>query len=836
MRLAAESPLLRAWPLLLAITAGTAAAQEPVFRSSVALGTIDVMVVDRNGVPVSGLTAADFVVRVVGKPREVRTIATFGVDSTSPAASAREGARETITNTTVGDPLAPRRVLLLLFDDLAFGGLEGRQLLEAAARFVNNRPVGDRVGVFSMSGMGPQVAPTSDRPSVERALGRYVGQRPRHSGETDEVNLSIAESIAIADGNEAAFKEAVFRECLKRPDDDEEGTDLSFQYCMAQVQHVAGTKARDARHRTTLQVARVLSILEASGSIKGGTQLVLLTRGIADHGGDVPIDALERAAAAHNVTIIGFHQPALSADVFDRRPSVAAVADRALERQGLEALVDATGGRVVTVAGSADSQFVTLGRQLDALYRLGFFLEPGDQRDGNVRVQVTTNRRGLRLLPAVRTMSFASPVTAEAVARRTPEKKLEDLLASLAPASSIPISVRAFVARDQRGRGLKLTVAAMAETGEAVRAAFSLQLGSATVASGMTPELVDPEGASVPLGFTAVVPPGDYVLRLAVLSATESAGTVAYPFRARLTQAGDLVLSDPLVWAGDAGTPAYAPEAVLVTNDGIHTRIEAYPRGSAAVEGHELVLALSNDDGKPITIKRIPLAVGVEGTLAQTWLSVDGIPSGDYVFKTEILREGRLEVSLERRVRLEKPPAASVAPAAAPDGHRPGAPAASPRFDAATWLGEGGFDAIATAFKRAGRALPLDVRTVLSGAPRNAQAPGEESDLLLRVVRALRDGELDLAAVSMASLTREMKSSPVVLVLTGAVYAARGHDREAAAAWSTADAAGFGDPIFAIATIDALRRAGAHDDADAILADALTRWPSHPGVRARAMK
>ena len=47
--------------------------QQPVFRSGVDSVTVDVSVVDRDGNPITDLTAADFEIREAGKPQAVTT-------------------------------------------------------------------------------------------------------------------------------------------------------------------------------------------------------------------------------------------------------------------------------------------------------------------------------------------------------------------------------------------------------------------------------------------------------------------------------------------------------------------------------------------------------------------------------------------------------------------------------------------------------------------------------------------------------------------------------------------------------------------------------------------
>jgi hypothetical protein len=90
------------------------------------------------------------------------------------------------------------------------------------------------------------------------------------------------------------------------------------------------------------------------------------------------------------------------------------------------------------------------------------------------------------------------------------------------------------------------------------------------------------------------------------------------------------------------------------------------------------------------------------------------------------------------------------------------------------------------------------------------------------------------AGGALAALNRQLVRSPASLVLTGALYAAQGLDREAVGAWQTAEAAGTDDPAIAAGIVDALRRLGDAAGADARLDDALARWPSHAALIRRS--
>lgn len=333
------------------------------------------------------------------------------------------------------------------------------------------------------------------------------------------------------------------------------------------------------------------------------------------------------------------------------------------------------------------------------------------------------------------------------------------------------------------------------------------------------------------------MPPGDYTLRLAVLSESGAAGTLAYSFRARLTAAGPLVLSDPVVWAGDAHRPVHSASDTVATATGLHVRIEAYPSGATSVDGHALVVSVVSSGGGPsLATARVPLAVDAAGAAATAWLPVDALSTGDYTLLTTIERDGAVVQSLARPFHLEKLTIAPAAPPTTLSAPLPEPESPAP-FMAAHWLdNEGGLAAVADAFERAGIGLSAGTLRALSDPAATATSAQTVEALLIRTVRALRLGQLDLAAGHLEALTNQSKSSPAVLALTGAVYAARGHDREAAGAWATAEAAGADDPAIRVAAIDALRRLGAHREADSLLSDALTRWPGHAGVKARLKK
>jgi len=150
----------------------------PVFRGGVNLVTVDVTVLDRDGRPIVGLTAADFEVKLNGQVKPVKALDYLQAMATAPAAAPAAAAsgtpqrRRTVTNTP---PKGESRVFVVLVDDLSFDPVRGKALFQAADRFVSKLPASDVVG-FTTSSRGKTVNPTTDRTAVRAALRTVVGE------------------------------------------------------------------------------------------------------------------------------------------------------------------------------------------------------------------------------------------------------------------------------------------------------------------------------------------------------------------------------------------------------------------------------------------------------------------------------------------------------------------------------------------------------------------------------------------------------------------------------------------------------------------------------------
>jgi hypothetical protein len=128
--------VLFGWLVCVAVLAAVAQDQrtsQPTFRSGVDVIELDVSVLDKDRHPVSGLTAADFTVRVDGQPRPV--VAFHAVDLPKPippsAPWIRDVAPDIATNTKPSG-----RVVVIVIDDGGFGQIDDAIDIRAIQRRV----------------------------------------------------------------------------------------------------------------------------------------------------------------------------------------------------------------------------------------------------------------------------------------------------------------------------------------------------------------------------------------------------------------------------------------------------------------------------------------------------------------------------------------------------------------------------------------------------------------------------------------------------------------------------------------------------------------------------
>lgn len=303
----------------------------PAFRSGVDLVRVDVSVLGREGRPVTGLTARDFVVRDNGRERPIVAFSTVEVPEAD--ASLIAWRREVRPDVATNDLTARRLVVIVL--DTATGRVE--PVLAARTRAIASDIVdalgpADLAAVVFTAGAGTENF-TDDRARLRRAIAGFTVMPASEASGACPSRRCVVSTLARLSAALAAV-----------PD----------------------------RRKTVFYV---------STSGVGGAE-------------SASLDAVLRQASLSNVTIYAI-DPGGLADMARAGASpdpAAAMRTLGARQDALRALADRTGGRALVNSNDATSLIRTWLRESSHYYVLGFEADRAAGPTGERRIAVTVNR------------------------------------------------------------------------------------------------------------------------------------------------------------------------------------------------------------------------------------------------------------------------------------------------------------------------------------------------------------------------------------------------------------------------------------------------------------
>ena len=258
--------------LLTAVAVG-AAQQAPVFRTGVDLVAVDVIVVDRDGAPVRGLSAADFVVTLEGQRRPVEAVNYLEFGATSAPAVDAPPSRTTTNEPARAPASRGARTVVFLVDDLSAKPTQGKALRIAAERVLASLDPTDLVGVTSTSGLGPVVNPTRDRAAVAAALASK-DLTGRDDDTTAPFYITVPEAMEIERGMPPDTLSTSRRASARSSTSDARG--------VPGAGGGAGRRlARYAVHRAASQISSYLTVIRALRAAPAPRVVIALTSGLA---------------------------------------------------------------------------------------------------------------------------------------------------------------------------------------------------------------------------------------------------------------------------------------------------------------------------------------------------------------------------------------------------------------------------------------------------------------------------------------------------------------------------------------------------------------------------
>lgn len=414
-----HSSLVRHAAVLIAVVAAatasttTPSAQQqpsqprPVFRSRLNVVSVDIIVRDKSGAVVRGLTAADFEVREDGKAQEISNFSFEEVNEKAKPAvqsadllagveaklaeDSKHAASTAVSRTPASaapdsptpmtsDMLAGRRLITLVFDTSSMQPEDVQRAVDSAKKYVDQQmSPADMVAVATVgSTLNVLTDFTADRDKVSSALGTLAF--------TDGTAAEApAASTAATDEAEAAATDDTAPETAE--------LDLFNN---------------DVRLRALKTLAEALAPIEQKKSI------LYFSAGMQRSGQDnqVELRSAINAAVRANVAIYAVDTRGLQAVVpggdarqasgrgqslFSGRGVQQQYSQLASSQDTLTSLAADTGGRAFTDTNDFGEAFARVQRDMSAYYLLGYS-STNSTRDGRFRrIQVRIKRDGMRV-------------------------------------------------------------------------------------------------------------------------------------------------------------------------------------------------------------------------------------------------------------------------------------------------------------------------------------------------------------------------------------------------------------------------------------------------------
>jgi VWFA-related protein len=678
--------------VLLCWTPTTSAQQEPreqpPFRTGIELVTVDTTVLDRQGQPLRGLQAQDFVVSVGGQPRRVVSAEFVEWTPGPQPSSAADGVAVSTNEGARGG-----RTFVFVVDQNTLEPGSARQVAAAASGLFGRLTPGDRSALVVMP-VGPKIELTWAHDRVRDELQRIGGLAHRDSWEGG----SLAEARDIAAQNTFALRRVAERECGSSGGASGGGGAVtsggtqgggsgggggggggqgggggssggggagggggggqspggggggggggtpsgfgasSGNQCLRNVQMQADMAWRSAQATSLTSLTALRQVLMTLARFGGDKMVVLISGGL-------PLDERDQMsllstvaadAAAARTTLFTFFLPASGVSATRRTMASSPSADERVLGWPLETLASMTGGASYRVDVGAQSAFERLTGELAGYYRLGVERAPGDL-DGKARplkVQVSQANTVVRARATFDVRTYED---------RDRSARLNAAVTAPTPATGLGLRITSYLGpdRDDPSR-LKLVLAGEASRLANGAATFKVGLRDQQgreVISGEQP-LGTATGDRLPFSVNVPVSPGTYTVRFAVMDNAGHVGSVDHRADAYKVPLGRLFGFGPLLVrmpAAQAGDPSIALEGIS-QNDRLGLQLDL-TGDRDSLEGMDVVFEIASAaDGPALVQSTANVSMDQErGTLvAEGVADVRLLPPGRYVARAAV--------------------------------------------------------------------------------------------------------------------------------------------------------------------------------------------------------
>ncbi|HTQ84980.1 MAG TPA: VWA domain-containing protein [Candidatus Solibacter sp.] len=406
------------------------------FRVTTSLVLVNVVVRDRQGNLVRGMTQNDFELFEDGKPQ---TIADFGFEDTD--AIALEAQNAPGASGVAGAPPPPppdpqsteemrnRRIIILFFDFTAMDPEQIDRSVTAAKRFVDKQMApADLVGLVSLaSSMRLDLDLTADRQRIQKVLDGYTSGQGQGF---DPGDTGSAEGAAETGGSFTA--------------DDTDynvfNTDRKLEALESLMQTLGGIQQKKSIIYFSNGISR--SGIENQAALRGATAMATKTncsiypvdiRGLAA----LPAGGEAQSASLHGVS------------AYNGQASINQFESNASSQETLSTLAADTGGKAFLDSNDFGLVFQRVQKDTSAYYVLGFYSTNPAQDGKYRRLQVRVKRSDVKIDFR---LGYYAPRDFQHFRQEDREKQMADELGSDLPETDVPFYLGAAYFRLDGGR------------------------------------------------------------------------------------------------------------------------------------------------------------------------------------------------------------------------------------------------------------------------------------------------------------------------------------------------------------------------------------------------
>jgi VWFA-related protein len=802
--------LVTAGAIAALLASGHVAAQQPQqlprFTSAVDVTELDASVFDQRGAPVTDLKADDFVVRVDGQSRQVVSAEWIPLSTPDKPATVAPQGYSSNESSTGG------RLILIVIDqpNIRFGGTMA--IRKAVNGFIDGLQPADRAAIVGIGPGSPSTPFTPDRARLKKAVERMVGQY--RSQLMTMHNITLSEALDVRNQIPGALDRIINRECRDMGNNLLDGPALDV--CISEVDNEAQQQALEQTTSGSDTISTLRALLSALKGIEAPKTMVFVSEGFLTDGQYSAVTELGAIAAAARTSIYALRldDDAAQMSAESNRIPLTRLQDRTVRSEGLEILASSSRGSLFNIVGDGTGAFQRIERELAGYYLLGVTSAPSD-RDGKVHpIRVEVSRRGVQV--RARRALYAPP---DLPPVRNPRQAVAAAIAAPLPLSALPLRVATFSLLGPESGKVQMLIHADVGTdysaSKLVALAYTISdpegriVETQAATARLTPVMT---GVPSSLQFTggASLPPGDYILKLAVAE-SDRVGTVEHMFRAEVAAAGkvrysDLMVGGPNVAITDPLQPSVGYQVIFGSLQGY---VEAYgqPLGPMTAK-YEVAKDAAGD--ALIASDVTPVTIGGTRAIFTKVLPVRQLPPGKYVLRAKLSSPAEPVRTMIREFEVAAPAVLMTSAVTSGDIVLPATDVFLPvpetlisgQFDPALASGE------------------ATVRLFRDRVPASLK-PAFDAGVQALTTGAYRDAEQHFKEAITAD-----EDSSAVLAYLAATYAAAGHDAEASSAWQTSLIDGSEFPQIYEWLSGALLRTRNLPQARGTLEEAVAKWPS----------